>query len=414
MVKGVRVTLFLRAKYLLCAINIFSFSSFSQEFEDFRSTNKLDKKITIAEALAYHYVKDNLDSLLLLGHELLKHSNHNKNELGVFSAKRIIGTYKIRTSQIEDGLNLLRSSKNYFLANGNFTSATEVCNEIGNGYQYSGKIDEAIKWYQESIKYGKIAPDENIKNIALINLAQAFILKSDFEKAESAALQYCEWVLSTQAIDATSNAYAVLGNIELKTNNFDEAITYFQYSANFAHKSGSKTQLAHAYTNLGISSFYTGEKEKSVYYFIQALDLNKSIQNVKSICDSYLNLGGVYFELSENENANKFYYEGLDVARNAKIYSSQIELLEAIIELRNEEKKSTFQLESELKLAVDLQNNHVTARNKVDRELEKDLVASKYIQNKPFQQENSQMPFYIGSGIIFLVFILLALRKKLV
>ena len=391
-----------------------SFSSFSQSFEDFQNAKTMDKKITIAEALAYDYVKDNLDSLLLLGHELLIESNKQKDELGIFSARRIIGTYKIRTSEIDAGLELLRSSKNFFLGKENFTAVTEVCNEIGNAYQYSGKIDDAIKWYKESLKYGRIASDDNIKNIALVNLAQAYIIKSDFEKAETAALEYRDWVLAIGAIDAISNSYAVLGNIELQSENFANAISYFQHCEKFARKSGSKTQLAHAYTNLGISAFYLGEKEKCVDYFIQALELNKSIQNVKPICDSYLNLGGVYFEMSDFSKAELYYLEGLEVAKTGKIYASQIEFLEALMELKNEEGKPTKEFSDELKKAVEEQNKHVTSQNKVDRELEEDLLESKRIQRDGFNKSNSKLPFYIGSGILFLAFAILALRKRLV
>ena len=391
-----------------------SFSSFSQSFEDFQNAKTMDKKITIAEALAYDYVKDNLDSLLLLGHELLIESNKQKDELGIFSARRIIGTYKIRTSEIDAGLELLRSSKNFFLGKENFTAVTEVCNEIGNAYQYSGKIDDAIKWYKESLKYGRIASDDNIKNIALVNLAQAYIIKSDFEKAETAALEYRDWVLAIGAIDAISNSYAVLGNIELQSENFANAISYFQHCEKFARKSGSKTQLAHAYTNLGISAFYLGEKEKCVDYFIQALELNKAIQNVKPICDSYLNLGGVYFEMSDFSKAELYYLEGLEVAKTGKIYASQIEFLEALMELKNEEGKPTKEFSDELKKAVEEQNKHVTSQNKVDRELEEDLLESKRIQRDGFNKSNSKLPFYIGSGILFLAFAILALRKRLV
>ena len=414
MTKGKILTSFIQAKYLLVIMVFISFSSFSQSFEDFQNAKTMDKKITIAEALAYDYVKDNLDSLLLLGHELLIESNKQKDELGIFSARRIIGTYKIRTSEIDAGLELLRSSKNFFLGKENFTAVTEVCNEIGNAYQYSGKIDDAIKWYKESLKYGRIASDDNIKNIALVNLAQAYIIKSDFEKAETAALEYRDWVLAIGAIDAISNSYAVLGNIELQSENFANAISYFQHCEKFARKSGSKTQLAHAYTNLGISAFYLGEKEKCVDYFIQALELNKSIQNVKPICDSYLNLGGVYFEMSDFSKAELYYLEGLEVAKTGKIYASQIEFLEALMELKNEEGKPTKEFSDELKKAVEEQNKHVTSQNKVDRELEEDLLESKRIQRDGFNKSNSKLPFYIGSGILFLAFAILALRKRLV
>lgn len=414
MTKGKILTSFIQAKYLLVIMVFMSFSSFSQSFEDFQNAKTMEKKISVAEALAYDYVKDNLDSLVRLGHELLKESNNKKHELGIFTARRIIGTYKIRTSEIEDGLELLRSSKNFFLGKENFTAVTEVCNEIGNAYQYSGKIDDAIKWYKESLKYGKIASDDNIKNIALVNLAQAYIIKSDFEKAEAAALEYRDWVLAIGAIDAISNSYAVLGNIELQSEDFANAISYFQHCEKFARKSGSKTQLAHAYTNLGISAFYLGEKEKCVNYFIQALELNKSIQNVKPICDSYLNLGGVYFELADFGKAELYYLEGLELAKTGKIYASQIEFLEALMELKKEEGKPTKEFSDELKLVVEQQNKHVDSQNKIDRELEKDLLESKRIQRDGFDKSNSKLPFYIGSGILFLAFAILALRKRLV
>lgn len=384
----------------------------SQTFNDFRSAKKIEEKIAITEELAYRYSRGNLDSLRLLSYELLVASNKQKNKSGIFHARKYLGNYFIRTAKWTEGLEVLRLTKNYFLEIEDYASVTEICNEIGNGYQYSGKIKEAIKWYNESLKYGKLSSDDNLRYIAQINLAQAYMLQGDYDEAMRTAFEYRDWVLSIGSSDAVANAYAVLGKMALEQSKFDEAISYFEHSGKFALKSDSKVQQAHAFTNIAISKFYQGKQQESVEYFEKALNMHQSVKNVASICDGYLNVGGVYFELGDYPKAEQFYNDGYRYAELNSKYASQLEFINALIELKTLLKENTDELNQKKRNVEELQQKFIDTPTEVDIALEEELKLSEKIEIKG--SSDSKWSFYIGAIIIFTVFVVLALRKRLV
>lgn len=385
---------------------------FSQTFDDFTATKEIEEKIAITEKLATHYSKGDLDSLKIISYQLLVASNKVNSKSGIFHARKHLGNYYIRTSKWSEGLEVLRLTKNYFLEIEDYASVTEICNEIGNGYQYSGKVDTAIKWYKESLKYGKLSPDDNLKYIAKINLAQAYMLKKDYDKAIKTAFEYRDWVLSIGSADAVANAYAVLGKMALEQGKFNDAISYFEHSEKFALKSDSKSQQAHAYTNIGISKFYQGKEIESVEYFEKALAIHKIIKNVASICDGYLNVGGIYFELKDYDKAEQFYNDGYQFAVENTRYSSQLEFTNALIELKTLLNQDTAELLKQKSNIEELQQIFMSTPSEVDMALADELSKSETING--VKNSNSKWLFYSGVLIIFIVFITLVLRKKLV
>ena len=397
---------------MLVALAFHCFAGFSQNFEDYKNAETLNEKNSISEKLAAEYLEGNLDSLRILGYDLLSYSNANFSKEGIHYAKKQLGAYLIRTANELKGLELLRTAKNYFLEVQDYTNVTELCVEIGIGYHYSKKPDEAIKWYKQSLKYGALSPDPDFKNAGLINLAQAYLEKGNYELANENALLYRDWVLSLGKYQSVANAYAVLGKIALAQEDFDKAVSYFEINENFALKSGSKALRAHALTNIGISKFYLGETHECLDYFEKALQLRLEVKNISFICDAYLNLGGMHFELGDLEKAEENYQEGLKIAVEFDKFSNQLEMLVAIIEVKNAQNKPVVELEKEYDRVKELYSKKLVEKNAVDVKLEKELKESLLEESEA--KPKSKTPFYLGAGIIFLVFLLLAFRKKLV
>lgn len=387
-----------------------AFKSKAQNYEDFKNAETINDKITIAEKLGTDYLELNLDSLRILGYDLLSFSNSNHSEQGINYSKKYLGCYLIRTANELKGLELLRNAKNYFLEVEDYTNVTEVCFEIGNGYHYSKKFNEAIKWHKQSLKYGALAPDPELKNAGLINLSQAYLELGKFDLANKNALKYRDWVLALGKYQSVSNSYAVLGKIALAQKEYDKAVSYFEINEKFASKSGSKSQRAHAYTNIGISKFYQGLTDECLSYFQKALELRLEIKNVQFICDAYLNLGGMYFELGDMKNAEENYLLGLKLAVEHEKYAHQMEMIVALIELKNTQKLSIDTLERDYQVAKDMHVLRLTEKNAVEVKLERELNQS--LESESAKKSTSKLPFYGGALVIFFVFVFLAFRKK--
>lgn len=387
--------------------------AYGQSYDEFVASNNIDEKCRLAEKIALHYVSTNIDSLKLIGEQLLSFSNSKKSKKGIYTSYGIIGNAMVRSAQEKKGLELLRKAKNYFLSVENYDKVTEIYNEIGNGYQFLGDYKEAVKWYEYSLKYGELSTDEYTSDMAKINIAQALSHLKEFDEAVRYAKEYRDWVLKLGSLKSLTNAYAVLGSIALERGQYRDAINYFQQCYEFALKAGDNSGQGHAYTNLGIAKFLEGKMEESVDYFKKAIEFREKVNNIALICDAYLNYGGIMFELSRYDEAIQYYTIGLKIAQKNEKYANEIELLEALKEVYE-----TVDLEEVEKIALEIERvqkkefARTKEQSKFDVVLAKELLESEEIYKSGFTNENDKWSFYIGLGIIFILFTFLAIRKK--
>lgn len=410
---GIKPFLKVTINLLIICFSTLSFS-LGQTYQGFKEADNIDKKCKIAEELALDYLVSDLDSLRIVGEELLTYSNKKYSKKGINSAYFLIGNYLIRVAKEQEGMELLRQSKNYYLSIEDFDKATEILNEIGNAYQYTGNYKEACKWYEQSLMYGELASDEHVTYIGKINLAQAQNALGKYDLAKENAEEYRDWVLKLGSLKAVTNAYAVLGSIELEQGKIQQAIYYFEQCYKFAVRAGDNAGQGHAYTNIGIVKYLQGDMNESERYFKEALAFRKNVRNIGLVCDAYLNYGGILFERGKYEEAISNYKEGLTIAQNNKKYRNEIELLEALKEvysINNLEKIGDINIATEVaqKSQAALDKKYV----KIDEVLTRELKESDRIRKSGYVNENHRWPFYIGAVILFAGFFFLVTRKKI-
>lgn len=391
------------------------FCSFGQNYKDFAATDNIDKKCRIAEKLALDYVVSDLDSLRMLGEELLRYSNKKYSKKGINTSYFLIGNYLIRTAKEQEGMVLLRKSKNYYLSIEDFDKVTEILNEIGNAYQYMGNYKEACKRYEKSLVYGELASDEHVKDMAKINLAQAQNALGKYDLAKENAEEYRDWVLKLGSLQSSSNAFAVLGSIELNRGKNKQAIYYFEQCYKFAVRAGDNAGKGHAYTNIGIVKYLQEQMDESERYFREALEFRKNVRNVSLICDAYLNYGGILFEREKYESAIHNYQKGLNLAREHKKYINEIELLEALKELYTDyDLERLGDINKALEIAEKNKSVQEENQKQIDEVLAGELRESDRIRKSGFVNESDKWPFYAGAVILFIGFLFLAIRKKII
>lgn len=390
------------------------FTSYGQTFKQFIESDDIDTKCGIAEELSLEYVVSDLDSLRMMGESLLKFSNKLQSKKGINMSYYVIGNYLTRTAKEQEGMELLRQAKNYYLSIENYNLVTSILNEIGNAYQYLGKHEESCKWYEQSLKYGEFASDEYVMHAARINLAQAYNHLEKYEQAKEQAEQYRDWVLKLGSLKSSSNAFAVLGSIELNQGKNKQAIYYFEQCYKFAVRAGDNSGQGHAFTNIGIAKYLEGDMDESERYFKEALEFRKQVRNVAMTCDAYLNYGGILYERGKNEAAIENYETGLNLARKHKKYTNEIEFLEALKELYAiYDPKKIEELDHDIELAQKLQTYFDHDQQKIDDVLASELRESDKIRKSGFVSESNRWPFYIGASILFVGFFFLVVRKKL-
>ncbi len=406
--------LLLKLPSLLITVFLLCSAAFGQSYQDFVNETDVDKKCRLADELSQRYMILDLDSMKMTGEHLLAFSNKKQNKKGINLAYYILGDYFTRTAKEQKGLELLREAKNHYLSNQDYNKITRIYNAIGIAYQHIGNYKEASKWYKHSLKYGELASDEYVTNMALINLAQAQQAMEEYDAAIENAEKYKDWVMKLGAFDFVSNAFAVLGSIALDQEKYDRAVYYFEQCYKFAEKMDDNAGKGHAYTNIGIARYLQGDKEASEECFLKALEYRKKVRHISMLCDAYLNYGGILFEQQKQEEAIKYYKEGLRVAQQHKKYSNEIELLEALKEAyTGYDDKQLVEVSKMMEDATTHLSKLNESQEKLDELLTLELRESERIRKSGFVSENNKWPFYVGAVILLAGVFFVALRKKL-
>jgi signal transduction histidine kinase len=175
--------------------------------------------------------------------------------------------------------------------------------------QLMSKSWELRNNYTEAAKYTDKAKKIAIKNNDSTWIAQTFYYKAIFKyyqgeyretlsKCDSAAIWY-----------PTSNPYGVASIYNLKglvatdTDNFIDAITYYQSSLDYAKKTTNLYAISNPNHNIGILYQKLNQNKEALKYFHQALRVREKIKDSIFIYQSYLSIGGAYNLLKKHDSA---------------------------------------------------------------------------------------------------------------
>lgn len=297
------------------------------------SQEEIQKEAEKSLFLWNEYLRNDLDSLKIDAYRILLIGIEGKNDFATHVGKRSIGSFLIRTGQHARGIKYLKQANEYFENKGDYVIQTEVLNEIGNGYLYSGKPVEAEKYYLKSLRCGKESPDPTSSFLAEGNLGQAYINLGNLEKASGVLHHYKNESLKKQKLEAVSSAYAMLGMIEQQKENLVLAKEYFRKSAEFGFKSKKKSQIGHAYTNMAIVYFQENDLTASLDYFKKALDIRLQTKNAKSISEAYYNLGDYFYGLENYTEGLKYYTLSEKYSKEKNLLKEQMDAVLAIATL---------------------------------------------------------------------------------
>jgi tetratricopeptide (TPR) repeat protein len=199
----------------------------STEFQDFKREKDIHSKSQKALVLWERYVSNSIDSLNILGIELLRSAKQKESNLGIAIANRILGCYDVRTGKIERGIQLLTRSKNYFVSKNDNELICEAMNELGIAYFLNGDLETAKSFFQSSQKFGKESPVETNRFLAQINLAKVYAEQGKISEVKFLIKDYIKQASELKKWESVSNGYSLLGDIALEKNQIRTAKIYF-------------------------------------------------------------------------------------------------------------------------------------------------------------------------------------------
>jgi tetratricopeptide (TPR) repeat protein len=266
-------------------------------YKTFTAETDPDKKAEVALELWNYFLSNDLDSLKIIGTELLHDAKQSQHFYGEAVAYRIIGDYEIWNGGHEAGRKHLKIAARYFLKRENYLLYSECLASFGNSLFMEGDLDDAEAAYLNALDAGKKSGDQSAWFAAELNLAKLYASQNDTARALELGIHYKNEALRLSRFEAVSNAYGFLYNITISDSIL--RAEYLEKSIRFAKKCNSLNQLSHVLNNAAIDRFYRSKTDSARILFTESLMLRKKANNHRLISEGYLNLAQLYFELND-------------------------------------------------------------------------------------------------------------------
>lgn len=391
---------------------LFSVNGCSQDFSFEEFVNERDdmRKIELGILGATIYRRDNLDSLLPLALAFADSEiGGNENLQNRAFSWRYLGSYFIRTTEIDKGIEYLYKARDEFSKLELRVLESETENELGNAFFQLGNYNKATVHYLASIEKGAETIDRTAAYNGMIGFGKVLCAAGDTAKGVLFVQKYLQNALRDKKFEAASDACGFLGMIAGARGNVDLMSAYYNRAIRYANQSNSKTHKANSINNRAIDFFYQNKGDSAIAYFKRALELREAIGNTRSIIESYYNLAIVYIELEDFDMAMTFASKGEALSGTAKMRTLQIDCIELMIEIA----ETTGQSEIVSKLNIELERIKVELKevDSVDDQVIE--AAMHYAAIKPNEQKiNSYSELIAILSIITAALTFLLLEKS--
>ena len=339
----------------------------STEFIDFKRDSDIHSKSRKALVLWERYVSNTIDSLNILGIELLKPAKQHKSDFGIAVANRILGCYDVRTGRIDRGMRLLTRSKNYFVSKNDNEFICESMNELGIAYFLNGDLETAKRFFQSSLKFGQESPIETNRFLAQINLAKVYSEQGKISEATFLIKDYIQQASALKKWESVSNGYSLLGDLALENNQIRTAKINFEKQINFAKKTNSEIYITRAINNQAILAYYEGNSNKSLALFLEVLKRRKVEKFAFNIYDAYFNLARFHYPdklLISMEYVDTCH----QIAKENRLPKQELEVYEWRYQHYKDSHNKNL-IDSMKTVVADLEKQNESIREELDREI---------------------------------------------
>ena len=291
-------------------------------------------KSKLALGLWEYYSRYHIDSLNIIGLDLLTKSTQSNDPFVKAVSFRLLGCYDVRSGSIENGLRLLNSSKSIFLNLGDEKLVSEAYNEIGIAHLQLGDYQTARSFFGHSLTHGNKSGISEMKYMAEINLAKSDLQAGRLRSAKMIAEHYIRLALEEGKFESVANAYSFLGQIALDEDQLKRAKFCFNKQLEYSKLTNAPLIKTRALNNQAILSFISSNFDKSLSLFREVLKERKKQMFHAYTCESYMNIGNFFHERLDSIRGNQYLDSCIFLAQKHKLLSNEIEALEIKIEFQ--------------------------------------------------------------------------------
>ena len=186
---------------------------------------------------------------------------------------------------------------------------------LGNAYSGMGLVEKAIEYYEQALSISKEIGDRRGEEKHLGNMGNAYSGMGLVEKA----IEYYEQALAISReigdrrgegadLGNLGNAYSGMGQVE-------KAIEYYEQALAIAREIGDSRGEGINFGNLGLAYSDLDQVEKAIEYYEQALAIAREIGDGRGEGADLGNLGNVYTGMGQVEKAIEYYEQALVISR---------------------------------------------------------------------------------------------------
>lgn len=191
---------------------------------------------------------------------------------------------------------------------------------LGYLYEYEGKIDITMDYYQRSIPLLKELGDEEGLGGTYLNMAVVYADQGNIPKS----LEYNQLALESSRKTGNKKSEAfVLNNmagILREQGEPKKALEYMENALKIRQSVKDKDGIAESYNNLGY--FYdnvSDNKQKALEYYLKSNEMYTTLNNKRGISYTLHNIASLYSRLGDTTRALENYYKSLQIKESVNL-----------------------------------------------------------------------------------------------
>ncbi len=312
---------------------------------------KARNNVEIAESyssIALNFMLSNhKDSALYYTEESIKYARRSANKSVLaesFNNQANIYSY---FGQVE-----LSVAKNYFslqLASSanDLAKMARYTREIGKSQLSISNIDEAEKYYNQSIEFSRQIFDERQIALGYSNLSTVFKERKDYVKAIDYNRKAIAKLISVNDLNGLGEVYNNLGIIyreqhqyKLADHSFNKALVYYEATNN-------REQIAGVYHNVGTVFKQQKKYDVALNYLYKSIEIRKQFGSKRNIFHTYRVIANIYSELGKTKESLKFMHIYLNYLDSNITVQESAKIAELSELYRSEKRERLIQMQAD-------------------------------------------------------------------
>ena len=205
----------------------------------------------------------------------------------------------------------LSVAKNYFslqLASSanDLAKMARYSREIGKSQLSISNIDEAEKYFNQSIEFSRQIFDERQIALGYSNLSTVFKERKDYVKAIDYNRKAIAKLISVNDLNGLGEAYNNLGIIYREQNHFKLADHSFNKALVYYEATNNREQIAGVYHNVGTVFKQQKKYDVALNYLYKSIEIRKQFGSKRNIFHTYRVIANIYSELGKMKESLKY------------------------------------------------------------------------------------------------------------